>query len=158
MKKKAASASAPAVKPLAKNSAKSKASTTAKPVQPTIAAAPVEMKPISVAVAEAVAQSDIAPVKPVIKKPATKQVSKADDTKEKPKKPKLVRDSFTMPDAEYAVLANIKKNCLNAGIEVKKSELLRVGVAMLRDLDTEKIKELIGNLTPLKTGRPKKNK
>lgn len=158
MKKKAASSSSPAVKPLARNSAKPKASTTAKPVQATIAAAPVEMKPISVAVAEAVANSDIAPAKPAAKKPATKQISKSDDAKEKVKKPKLVRDSFTMPEAEYAALADIKKNCLKAGIDVKKSELLRVGVALLRDLDTVKIQELVGKLTPLKTGRPKKDK
>lgn len=88
-------------------------------------------------------------------KPVAKPVS---ETKEKARKPKLVRDSFTMPEAEYAVLGEVKKACLKAGIEVKKSELLRVGVALIRQLDTEKLKEILAGLPALKAGRPKKNK
>ncbi|HYD96361.1 MAG TPA: hypothetical protein VEC01_13615 [Noviherbaspirillum sp.] len=95
-------------------------------------------------------------------KPAGKAkpaVVKADaDAKEKPKKPKLVRDSFTMPEAEYAVLGDVKKACLKAGIEVKKSELLRVGVALLREMDTAKLKVVLDTLPALKAGRPKKGK
>lgn len=74
------------------------------------------------------------------------------------KKVKLVRDSFTMPEAEYAVLGDVKKACLKAGIEVKKSELLRVGVALIRQLDTARLKEILDSLPTLKAGRPKKNK
>jgi len=95
-----------------------------------------------------------APVK-AAEKPVT---NLAPDPKEKPKKPKLVRDSFTMPEAEYAVLGEVKKTCLKAGIEVKKSELLRVGVALIRQLDTAKLKEILAGLPALKAGRPKKNK
>ncbi|HYC42711.1 MAG TPA: hypothetical protein VEB70_06960 [Noviherbaspirillum sp.] len=95
-----------------------------------------------------------APVK-AAEKPVTKP---APEPKEKPRKPKLVRDSFTMPEAEYAVLGEVKKACLKAGIEVKKSELLRVGVALIRQLDTAKLKEILAGLPALKAGRPKKNK
>ncbi|MGE5621867.1 MAG: hypothetical protein ACM3WS_01750 [Bacillota bacterium] len=92
------------------------------------------------------------------KKPA-KAAAKADSAdKEKTKKPKLVRDSFTMPESEYAVLGEVKKACLKAGIEVKKSELLRVGVALLRQLDTGKLQEILAGLPALKAGRPKKSK
>lgn len=98
-----------------------------------------------------------APKVPV--KAAEKPVAKpAAEPKEKPKKPKLVRDSFTMPEAEYAVLGEVKKACLKAGIEVKKSELLRVGVALIRQLDTAKLKEILAGLPALKAGRPKKGK
>ena len=90
-----------------------------------------------------------------IEKPVAKP---ADDAKDKLKKPKLVRDSFTMPEAEYAVLGEVKKACLKAGIEVKKSELLRVGVALIRQLDTAKLKEILASLPALKAGRPKKSK
>lgn len=90
-----------------------------------------------------------------IEKPVAKP---AVEQKEKPKKPKLVRDSFTMPEAEYAVLGEVKKACLKAGIEVKKSELLRVGVALIRQLDTAKLKEILAGLPALKAGRPKKSK
>lgn len=74
----------------------------------------------------------------------------------KVKKPKLVRDSFTMPEEEYAVLGQVKKNCLKAGIEVKKSQLLRIGLALLNKADSASLKKMIAELPPLKAGRPKK--
>jgi hypothetical protein len=80
------------------------------------------------------------------------------EPKEKAKKPKLVRDSFTMPEQEYQALGDVKKACLKAGIEVKKSELLRVGVALVKQLDLAKLKAALGALAPLKAGRPKKEK
>ena len=97
-----------------------------------------------------------------VEKPAAKAVKKAAAPvvapKEKPKKTKLVRDSFTMPEAEYAVLGEVKKACLKAGVDVKKSELLRIGVALIRQLDVARLKEILADLPTLKAGRPKKNK
>jgi hypothetical protein len=80
------------------------------------------------------------------------------EAKEKVKKAKLIRDSFTMPEIEYAVLGEVKKNCLKAGFEVKKSELLRVGVVLIRDLDLVALKAAVATLSPLKPGRPRKEK
>ena len=80
------------------------------------------------------------------------------EVKGKVKKAKLVRDSFTMPEDEYQVLSDVKKACLKTGLAVKKSELLRVGVALLRDLDKTKLKAAIAALPPIKAGRPKKDK
>lgn len=77
---------------------------------------------------------------------------------EKVKKAKLVRDSFTMPATEYALIASVKKACLDAGFEIKKSEILRIGVALLAKLDPKKIKTAQAALEPLKAGRPKKHK
>ncbi len=71
-------------------------------------------------------------------------------------KAKLVRDSFTMPEDEYAVLGQVKKTCLKGGVEVKKSELLRAGVALLKQLDLAALKAVLAGLPQLKTGRPKK--
>lgn len=91
--------------------------------------------------------------------PKTVQKPEVKENKEpKLKKVKLVRDSFTMPEAEYAVLGDVKKACLKSGIEVKKSELLRVGVALIRQLDTARLKEILNTLPTLKAGRPKKSK
>jgi hypothetical protein len=78
--------------------------------------------------------------------------------KDKSRKPKLVRDSFTMPAEEYAVLGEVKKACLSAGVAVKKSELLRVGVALIRQLDAATLKQALEALPVLKAGRPKKQK
>jgi hypothetical protein len=79
-------------------------------------------------------------------------------TVEKVKKAKLVRDSFTMPETEYAALGEVKKACLKAGFEVKKSELLRIGVALVRKLALASLKQELGALAPLKPGRPRKEK
>ena len=69
-------------------------------------------------------------------------------------RPVLVRDSFTMPEAEYAVLADVKSACLRAGVDVKKSELLRIGVALLGQVDIATLKAVLAALPQLKTGRP----
>jgi hypothetical protein len=106
------------------------------------------------AIAAKVPEKTVKPVKkiePLVVKPEA-------EPKEKQKKAKLVRDSFTMPEAEYAVLGEVKKACLKAGIEVKKSELLRVGVSLIRQLDTAKLKAILATLPALKAGRPKKTK
>jgi len=91
-----------------------------------------------------------APKPKVAAKPATPEV------KVKAVKEKLVRDSFTMPEAEYAVLGQVKKTALKAGFEVKKSELLRVGVALIAQIDLATLKKVLASLPQLKTGRPKK--
>jgi hypothetical protein len=92
--------------------------------------------------------------------PKAKQANgtKAVSPKEKIKKQKLVRDSFTMPEQEYAALGEVKKLCLKAGIAVKKSELLRIGVAHIRQMNVAELKKAIDSLMPLKAGRPKKEK
>jgi hypothetical protein len=92
------------------------------------------------------------------KKAIAPKITAEVEQKEKPKKTKLVRDSFTMPEPEYAVLGEMKKACLKAGIEVKKSELLRVGVALVRTLDIAQLKTILAGLPALKAGRPKKGK
>jgi hypothetical protein len=71
-----------------------------------------------------------------------------------PARPRLVRDSFTMPEQEYAVLGAVKQACLKAGFEVKKSELLRIGVALLGQLDAASLRAVLDALPQLKTGRP----
>ncbi|MCX7218023.1 MAG: hypothetical protein NTY70_03530 [Burkholderiales bacterium] len=98
----------------------------------------------------------VTPVKTV--KPAVAKPTPSTLAKEKAKKEKLVRDSFTMPEPEYAVLGQVKKACLAAGVEVKKSQLLRVGLLLLSHTDVKSLAKLIANLAPLKAGRPKKEK
>ena len=125
---------------------------TAKPAAPARKRVPAAKA--DAAVKSLAAKAPKAPVK-AAEKPVSKPVA---EPKEKTRKAKLVRDSFTMPEAEYAVLGEVKKACLKAGIEVKKTELLRVGVALIRQLDTAMLKEILAGLPALKAGRPKKSK
>lgn len=80
------------------------------------------------------------------------------EAREKAKKTKLIRDSFTIPESEYAALGEVKRACIRAGFEVKKSQLLRAGVALVRQMDVARLREVLDGLPTLKAGRPKKNK
>ncbi|WP_296952500.1 hypothetical protein [uncultured Massilia sp.] len=87
-------------------------------------------------------------------KDKAKAKDKAPARPEADARPVLVRDSFTMPEQEYAVLGAVKQACLQAGFEVKKSELLRIGVALLGQLDTASLRAVLDSLPQLRTGRP----
>jgi hypothetical protein len=67
-----------------------------------------------------------------------------------------VRDSFTMPQNEYAKIAEIKEICLKTKMHVKKSEVLRAGLVLLAALDQGQMKRALGSLEKIKTGRPQK--
>lgn len=70
---------------------------------------------------------------------------------------KVVRDSFTMPQADYDLIANLKEKALGAGLQVKKSELLRAGLLALDKLSVAQLKRAVTGLEKIRTGRPKKN-
>jgi hypothetical protein len=75
---------------------------------------------------------------------ASAQPTKADQPKAKaraaspkdarPRKPKIVRDSFSIPKDEYAVLEELKARAARLGRPAKKSEVVRAGVRALAAL------------------------
>jgi hypothetical protein len=75
----------------------------------------------------------------------------------KTKKPKLVRDGFTMPKNEYVVLDVLKLRAAKLGRPVKKSELLRAGVKALEAMSDTALTQALDNVPAIKTGRPKKD-
>ena len=115
-----------------------------------IAAQPVAKRPIKTKSNKSVTTA----VTPgAIKEKPAKDVK---DKKAAMKRPKLVRDSFTFPATDYALIGTLKQRALNAGREIKKSELLCAGLAVLSTLtDAELLKTLDGR-GKLKTGRPSK--
>ncbi|HMN92949.1 MAG TPA: hypothetical protein PKC60_06940 [Hydrogenophaga sp.] len=70
------------------------------------------------------------------------------------KKPKLVRDSFTIPKGEYAAIDLLKTRAVALGTSVKKSELLRAGLLALQGMNDAGFKQAIAAVPQLKTGRP----
>jgi hypothetical protein len=70
-------------------------------------------------------------------------------------KHKLVRDSFTMPKADFDLIAVLKERALGFRQPVKKSELLRAGLRVLNGLPDAALKGALGSLEALKPGRPK---
>ncbi len=101
-----------------------------------------------------------APRKPVPGKTAatgkTAAAKKQKKDKKSDAKVRVIRDSFTMPQTDYDLIAALKQKALKAGLHVKKSELLRVGLQALSKLSAAQLKRSISGLEKIKTGRPKK--
>jgi len=78
---------------------------------------------------------------------------------ETPKVPKakLVRDSFTIPKAEYTTLNELRQRSTRLAAPAKKSELLRAGIELLRGLSDQAFLAALAAVPNLKTGRPKKD-
>jgi hypothetical protein len=70
-------------------------------------------------------------------------------------RPRLVRDSFTMPETDFALIAALKTRALVARRAAKKSELLRAGLHALAALDAKTLVVALDQLEPVKTGRPR---
>jgi hypothetical protein len=114
--------------------------------------------------------------KAAVKKPATKtplskafanaKLEKAAKTTkaiktaklEKARKPKLVRDSFTIPKVEYVVLEALKQRATRLTRSVKKSELLRAGIKALAALSDAAFLTALEQVPAIKTGRPASEK
>jgi hypothetical protein len=154
--------------PISANKTPAKSSPKAKPKAPVKSTSvKVAAKPVAKAVVEPVAtksSAKVAKAKPV--KPAATPskpeatVSKPAVTaskKDKPKKVKLIRDSFTMPETDYAHIASVKARCLKAGVNAKKSEVLRAGLNVLAKLSDSALKKALADLAVIKTGRPVKS-
>ena len=75
---------------------------------------------------------------------------------DKPRKPKLVRDSFTIPKSEFTVLQELKQRAGRAGTAAKKSEILRAGIKALAAMNDAAFAAALGAVPPIKTGRPAK--
>ncbi|MDA8443678.1 hypothetical protein [Paracidovorax valerianellae] len=73
----------------------------------------------------------------------------------KAKKPKLVRDSFTIPKDEYAAIEALKLRSGQLGTTAKKSELLRAGLKLLSALSNDALAKALQDVPSIKTGRPK---
>jgi len=92
------------------------------------------------------------------RQPASKAVGKPEKKHKKKSaeaKVKVVRDSFTMPQNDYALISELKVKALNGGLHVKKSELLRAGLRLLAKSSAAQLKRVVTDLEKIKTGRPK---
>lgn len=101
-----------------------------------------------------------APARPAeLAKPAKLAKPEKPPKAEKPAKPRkaLVRDSFTMPEADFALIAALKERAVGAGRPAKKSELLRAGLRALAALEAKKLRSALEGLEPIKVGRPRQD-
>jgi hypothetical protein len=101
------------------------------------------------------ARKTVQATKPVAQAPAKPLKAEVKPAKAtKPKKPKLVRDSFTIPKIEYTVLDDLKLRAAKAGAPAKKSEVLRAGIKALAAMGDAAFLAAIRSVPAIKTGRP----
>jgi hypothetical protein len=128
--------------------ARPKAAVPTEPKRPPARTTPVAAAP------EKMAKKALVPGLPEQKKTAgdkRKRLSKAflRPLDKKLKRSAVVRDCFSFPDVEYAHLVALKKRLLAEGIEIKKSELLRAGLALLVSLDEAELRTLLAKVPRL---------
>ncbi|MDO9236378.1 MAG: hypothetical protein Q7U28_10160 [Aquabacterium sp.] len=117
-----------------------------------IASAPVAKK---VAAKKVAAKK--APAKQIVtQKVAAKKAVAKPVVAVKQAKVKLVRDSFTMPARDFALIAQLKERALGFKRPTKKSELLRAGLQILSSLSEVQLSAALSALEPIPAGRPKK--
>lgn len=150
-------AKTPALAPAAK---KRVSATNAAPARKPAAKRPMAAKkaaPARTVAAKTVAKPTAVPAT-VSAKPVAKSTTAALPAGKlaKDKKPKMVRDSVTIPKAEYAVLDAMKQRAAQLKVMVKKTELIRAGMKHLATLPDAVFLAAIAAVPSLKTGRPSK--
>ncbi len=125
------------------------------------ATTPLAKVAAAVAAPDAVAPKTKPAAKPAAKLPArpapATPAAPAPAEVAKVKKPKLVRDGFTIPKAEYQVLDELKLRAADLKHPTKKSELLRAGIKALAAMDGAALLLALRAVPPIKTGRPSKS-
>jgi hypothetical protein len=104
------------------------------------ASAPLAPEPTQPATTGSAARKTAAPAR---------TVKKAGD---EPKKLKLVRDSFTLPKVEYAVIGILKTRAARLSRPARKSEIVRAGLKALVGMSDAEFLACVSSLPP---SRPK---
>jgi hypothetical protein len=117
-------------------------------VKPASAASVAAKKASLAAAPEATPTAPVKKAAPTAKSPAAAEPVKV--------KAKMIRDSFTMPKAEYAVIDALKQRAATLTRPTKKSELLRAGVKALSAMTDKAFLAALSAVPTIKTGRPGK--
>ena len=67
---------------------------------------------------------------------------------------RVVRDSFSMPEAEYQTVAAVQKRMIKKERVVSKSEVMRAAFAVLNRLSDKELLEIFDSLPKVRPGRP----
>jgi len=90
------------------------------------------------------------------KKPERKKVETIKPApKPKSEKPKVIRDSFTLPEGDYKLITTIREKCLKFGFDANKGEIVRAGLRILAELKADELRKAVESVERVKTGRPK---
>jgi len=86
----------------------------------------------------------------------TQEAHAGQATAPSPAPEKVMRDGFTMPADDYALIAQLQATGLAAGLAVSKSEALRAGLHALQAMSPDDLHQVFAALEKVKPGRPPK--
>lgn len=66
---------------------------------------------------------------------------------------KVMRDTFSMPEEDYLLLEKQRSRARRLDLDVNRSELVRIGIRLLGELDDRNFEALANKLDKLKRGR-----
>ena len=72
----------------------------------------------------------------------------------KPQREKVVRDGFSMPAGDHALIETIQRTAMQAGFHMSKSEIFRAALRVLSTLSAEELQQVYSSLERVKPGRP----
>ena len=73
---------------------------------------------------------------------------------EKEKKPKLVRDKFSIPESEFSVLKDLKQRAEKLSSKTKKNELIRAGIKSMAKMSDADFLAALETVQTIKKVRP----
>ena len=146
--------------PLTHSNLAKKAPKLRKPAPKTVKAKPAApaKQPVAKPVAKPAAKPVVKPLAKPLAKPVAKAPTKAVEKSLKPllaKKPKLVRDSFTLPQADHDLIKQCKKIAVTSGRETKKSEVIRAAMQSFAAMSQAQQLAAYTKLESIAVGRPK---
>lgn len=71
---------------------------------------------------------------------------------------KVIRDGFSMPESDHALIGETRDHLMRMGIVMNKSEVLRSGLHALKQLRLQDQAQIAMDLEKVKTGRPPSKK
>lgn len=72
----------------------------------------------------------------------------------KPEHAKVIRDGFSMPAGDHALISTIQSTAMQAGFHMSKSEVFRAALRVLSTLSAEELQQVYTSLERVKPGRP----
>jgi hypothetical protein len=119
---------------------------------------PAARKPVSPARAKRTAPArKRADPKPLVAAKVVEAKAGASAPADKPRKIKVLRDTFRIPANEYETLAALKERAAKAGHPARKSEVLRAGVKALAAMGELAFLAALGAVPPIKPARAAKS-
>lgn len=72
-----------------------------------------------------------------------------------PSNEKVIKDTFSFPSGDYALIQELREACAKTGVIANKSEVVRAGLLALASMSDADLSKALRRIEKVKVGRPK---